>query len=212
MGKWGPVVVLGPAVIAELHERLIALAQEAQVVEGRKMRVDTTVVEANIHYPTNSSLLGDGVRVLTRTMQQVTAIVGAVGTRLRDRRHSVKRRLMAIGRIARTQGAPRTERLCRAYQQLFTTSSRVVGQAKRFAEEIRTGVKRSLDGDGPTAESVVELIGHTRTDTGLRVKAKLGKCRDRTGVAVSRAEMKQLALHRNTVHGHWNYELRPRTS
>jgi IS5 family transposase len=49
------------------------------------MRVDTTVVETNIHYPTDSSLLGDGVRVLTRTMKKITGIAGAAGTQLRDR-------------------------------------------------------------------------------------------------------------------------------
>ena len=57
--------VIGPEVITELHERLMELARERGVVQGRKMRVDTTVVETNIHYPTDSSLLGDGARVLT---------------------------------------------------------------------------------------------------------------------------------------------------
>ena len=54
---------LGGEVIAKLHERLVAIAQEKGTVRGRKMRVDTTVVETNIHYPTDSSLLGDGARV-----------------------------------------------------------------------------------------------------------------------------------------------------
>src|SRR6266481_7168092 len=45
---------LGPEVISELHRRLVQLAQEKGVVQGRKMRVDTTVVETNIHYPTDS--------------------------------------------------------------------------------------------------------------------------------------------------------------
>jgi hypothetical protein len=63
-----------------------------------------------------------------------------------------------------------------------------------------------------TFEAVVELIGHTRTAMGLRVKAKLDKRRYPKGVVVSRAEMKQLALHRHTFHGDWNYELRPRAS
>lgn len=143
MGKWGPVV--GPEVVAQLHARLVAVAREARVIEGRKMRVDTTVVETNVHYPTDSSLLGDGVRVLTRTMQRVTAIAGQVGATLRDRSRSVTRRLMEIGRIARTKGGERQEKLTRAYQQLFAATSRVVGQAKRFAQEIRTGVKRTAD-------------------------------------------------------------------
>jgi hypothetical protein len=63
-----------------------------------------------------------------------------------------------------------------------------------------------------TFEAVVELIGHTRTDTGLRVRAQLDKRRYRTGVVVTGAEMQLLALHRHTFHGDWNYELRPRTS
>jgi len=62
---------LGGEVIARLHDRLVAMAQEKGVVRGRKMRVDTTVVETNIHYPTDSSLLGDGARVLTRTMKKI---------------------------------------------------------------------------------------------------------------------------------------------
>jgi IS5 family transposase len=143
MGRWG--VAVGPGVIEDLHRRLIAIAQQQQVVEGRKMRVDTTVVETNIHYPTDSSLLGDGVRVLTRTMKKVTAIVGAVGATLRDRSRSVRHRLWEIGRIARSKGAQRQEKLTRAYQHLLAATSRVVGQAKRFSREIGAGVKRSRD-------------------------------------------------------------------
>jgi len=143
MGRWG--VAVGPAVIEDLHRRLIVIAQQQHVVEGRRMRVDTTVVETHIHYPTDSSLLGDGVRVLTRTMKKVTAIAGAVGATLRDRSRSVRHRLWEIGRIARSKGAQRQEKLTRAYQQLLATTSRVVGQAKRFSWEIGAGVKRSRD-------------------------------------------------------------------
>jgi transposase, IS5 family len=47
--------------------------------------VDTTVVETDIHYPTDSSLLGDGVTVLTRMTQRITKIADRAGARLRDR-------------------------------------------------------------------------------------------------------------------------------
>jgi hypothetical protein len=73
------------------------------VAQGRRMRVDTTVVETNIHYPTDSSLLGDGVRVLTRTMKKITGIAGAAGTQLRDRSRSVKWRVLEIARAARAR-------------------------------------------------------------------------------------------------------------
>ena len=62
------------------------------------MRVDTTVVETNIHHPTDGTLLGDGVRVLIRTMKKITAITGVVGTKLRDR--SLKRKAAAARYLA----------------------------------------------------------------------------------------------------------------
>jgi hypothetical protein len=63
-----------------------------------------------------------------------------------------------------------------------------------------------------TFETVVDLIGHTRTAAGLRVKARLDKRRYPTGRVVTRAEMQDLALHPHAFHGDWNYELRPRPS
>src|SRR5712671_156667 len=63
--------LIEPRVVEQLHQRVVELAQERGVTEGKKLRVDTTVVESNIHYPTDSSLLGDGTRVLTRTMKKI---------------------------------------------------------------------------------------------------------------------------------------------
>ena len=95
---WAGSLLVGPDAVARLQQRVVAIARAAHVVTGRKMRVDTTVVETNIHYPTDSSLLGDGVRVLTRVMKQVTGIAGTAGTTLRDRTRSVKLRVLAIAR------------------------------------------------------------------------------------------------------------------
>jgi len=61
-----------------------------------------------------------------------------------------------------------------------------------------------------TFEAVVELIGHTRTSAGLRVKAKLDTASYPAGVVISNAQMKALALHNHPFHGEWNYELHPR--
>jgi len=75
------------------------------------MRLDTTVVETNIHYPTDSNLLGDGVRVLIRAMKRIGEIAGKQGAKLRDRSRSVKFRILEIGRIARPR-ADRIESAC----------------------------------------------------------------------------------------------------
>ena len=143
MNKWA--LALGPEVIENIHKRVVAIAQEKKVVQGRKMRVDTTVVETNIHYPTDSSLLGDGVRVLTRAMKRIAAIAGEAGAKLRDRGRSVKYRILEIGRAARSKGGTGKEKLQQGYRKLLAATSRVVGQAKRFSREIETGVKTSRD-------------------------------------------------------------------
>jgi IS5 family transposase len=85
------------------------------------------------------------VRVLTRIMKKITAIAGAAGTKLRDRSRSVKLRVLDIARAARSKAKPGREKLNRAYGQLLSSTSRVVGQAKRFAAEIATGVKGASD-------------------------------------------------------------------
>ena len=117
MGRWG--VALGPQVIKQVHERIVQIAQANNIVEGRRMRVDTTVTETNIHYPTDSSLMGGGVRVLTRVMKKITKIAGEVGAKLRDRSRSVKLRVLDIARAARAKGKQSQGKLKENYRKLL---------------------------------------------------------------------------------------------
>jgi IS5 family transposase len=132
---------LGPDVIEKLHQRVVEIALEKKVATGRKLRVDTTVVETNIHYPTDSSLLGDGVRVLTRVMKRVGEIAGQTGTRLRDRTRSVKLRVLAIARASRNKTESGKQKLEQSYVALLDATTRVVGQARKFSHEIAQGIK-----------------------------------------------------------------------
>jgi len=151
--KYGPtsytgssrVWALGPEVIKQIHQRVVEMAVENKIVQGRKMRVDTTVVETNVHYPTDSSLLGDGNRVLTRLMKKVTALAGPAGAKMRDRSRSVKLRVLDIARAARSKAPQSQEKLKQACRKLLDSIGRVVGQAKRFSKEIAAGLKRSAD-------------------------------------------------------------------
>lgn len=133
---------LGPEVVEQLHQRIVAIACENNVVQGRKLRVDTTVVETNIHYPTDSTLLNDGARVLTRVMKRVTHAAGAAGTQLRDRTRSIKRGVLAIARASRNKTGKGQAKLKAAYVRLLGSVTGVVGQAKKFSAEIASKVKR----------------------------------------------------------------------
>ncbi|HEX8798096.1 MAG TPA: ISNCY family transposase [Terriglobales bacterium] len=178
MGRWG--VAVGPDVVKQIHQRIVQIAHDQRVAEGRRLRVDTTVVETNIHYPTDSSLLNDGVRVLTRTMKKITKIAGKAGAKLRDRSRSVKLRALEIARAARAKGRQSGPRLTRAYRSLLETTSRVVGQAKRFATEIGNGVKHApadihaqivLEGLRRELEQKVPLVQQVMRQTTARIFA-----------------------------------------
>jgi IS5 family transposase len=142
LGKLG--LALGPAIIEQIHQRVVAIAREQRIIDGRKMRVDTTVVETNIHYPTDASLLGDGVRVLTRTMRRIADLSGRTGAELRDRARSTCRCLVQIGRASRSRSEQGKQRMWQCYRRLMAIAGRVVGQAKRFVREVSVGIKRGL--------------------------------------------------------------------
>jgi len=137
-------LALGPEIIEQIHARVVSIACEKRIVRGRRLRVDTTVVETDIHYPTDSSLLGDGVRVLTRTMQRITKIAGRAGTKLRDRTRAVGYQVRQIARASRSRVVQQgQERLKACYRTLLYHTARVVGQAKRFAEDLASGRKQA---------------------------------------------------------------------
>jgi transposase, IS5 family len=148
---------LGPAVIEQIHQRLVALAQQNGVVSGHKLRVDTTVVETNIHYPTDSSLLEDGVRVLTRVMKQATQVATGIKTQVRNRTRSVKKQVIAIERAARNKTEKGQQKLKEGYQKLLETTRRVVGQAKQVVQEIAQGIQ-------PTSEKVAGVLQNAQQE------------------------------------------------
>ena len=159
-------LALGPQIIEQIHQRVVAIACEKRIVRGRRLRVDTTVVETDIHYPTDSSLLGDGVRVLTRAMKHIAEMAGRAGTRLRDRSRAVGYQVRQIARSSRSRVTAGQERLKACYRKLLYHSARVVGQAKRFAEEVATGRKRAhglleqiaLEGQRAYLERMIPLV------------------------------------------------------
>ena len=133
---------LGSAVVTKLHERLIAMARRERVVVGRKLRLDTTVVETKVHYATDSSLLADGLRVLTRTMSRSAQAAGGAGEKLRDRLRSGERLVMRIGGGVRCeQGVEQRRKL---YGKLLAIGGRVVAPARRFAAEGQQDVKHAI--------------------------------------------------------------------
>jgi len=175
MVRWGKA--LGSSVTRAIHEKVLDLGHKRGVVKGRKLRVDTTVVESDIHYPTDSGLLGDVVRVLTRTMKRIEREVGDRGTRLRDRTRSVKHRLIEIGRSAMRKSEEAVMRRTEAYRKLMVSTQKVMAQAKVFSQEVALGVKQAstlrgqllIAGLAKYLEEMHGLAGRVLKQTKVRV-------------------------------------------
>jgi IS5 family transposase len=106
--------LLGPHTREALNERVVALARSLKVTRGRKRRVDRLVVETTIHHPTDSRLVGDGLRVLSRWWRRAKRVLAGGAPRpralFRRRTRSVRRRAQPMHRLARRKGEAATER------------------------------------------------------------------------------------------------------
>jgi len=153
---------------------VVEVAQERGVTQGRKMRVDTTVVESNIHYPTDSSLLGDGTRVLTRTMKKIESKSGGLKRKVRDRMRSIRKRVLAIALSTRLLGSPGEERRKRQYRELLSLTRKVMNQAKRVLQEVQEAPRRRrapLEGLAHSLETMIGRVRQVVKQTRIRIFA-----------------------------------------
>jgi transposase-like protein DUF772 len=167
--------LLGPETLKPMLERLVQVARQRRVTRGARLRIDTTVVETNIHYPTDSSLLADGVRVLTRTAQRVAERLGDGARRVRNRIRSVRRRVFEIDQLTRSAGRGsvasqerRKARVTTLYRQAMAITRAVV----RDVEAVRQRIKRPQ-------ERVVAALGRRLQDTVALVRRVLAQTRAR---------------------------------
>jgi transposase, IS5 family len=131
--RWANLIQ--PATLHHLLDHVVVLARSLKVTRGRKLRLDGTVVSTNIHHPTDSTLLYDGVRVLSRTVvkakQAIEATTVLARSAFRDRTRSAKRQMKRIMEAARQRGAPVEARMRAAYQRLLTITTTMVKQAEQ---------------------------------------------------------------------------------
>jgi transposase, IS5 family len=143
--------LLQPGTLVGLLDHAVELARRLKVTRGRKLRVDSTVVQTPVHYPTGSSLLVDGVRMLGRLIRRARPAVAARLAEVRDafrtRTRSARRQLQRIHRLARRRGEAATEGQREAYARLCRVARQVVRQAERVRRvlaEAPSGRGRSL--------------------------------------------------------------------
>lgn len=147
--------LLDEAVLKDVLTRLVSLGRVHGLIRGRRLRVDTTVVETNIHYPTDSTLLADGVRVLARTLRRL-------GAPVRERTRSIARRVFEIAQRSRTTGA-RTSPAVRERTRARMTSlyQGLLGITRRVMREAEAVVRRLPARPRPRVRPLVERLHAT---------------------------------------------------
>jgi len=153
--RWANLI--GPETVAALNDRAVALARTRKVTRGRKLRIDGTVVETNIHYPTDSRILGDGVRVVSRVLRRAKAVLGE-GVELgkgifRSRTRSVRRLTQRLHRVARRKGEQAAEELKDAYATLIGIARASRAQANRVVGALQAQA-------APQAQRLAERLAH----------------------------------------------------
>jgi transposase, IS5 family len=153
--RWA--LLIAPATLEQLNDRVVELAYSLQVTRGRKLRVDSTVIATTIHHPTDSRLLGDGVRVLSRLLRRAKRVLGERTALSREtfrtRTRSVRRLAQQVHRLARRKGEAAAEDMKSAYTRLI----RIAQQSCRQAERVRTVLAEQT---GAAAQRLGEQFRH----------------------------------------------------
>jgi IS5 family transposase len=146
--KWAKLIQ--PETLRCLLDHVVVLAQRRKVTRGRKLRTDGTAVESNIHYPTDSSLLVDGVRVLGRNLSRARQVIESVMTQVaqrtkkvfRNRLRSARNTAREISNATRKRGQEAQERSRGAYQKLVEITRKSVKQAQKVVEMLQEVLTR----------------------------------------------------------------------
>lgn len=115
-----------------IHREILGYAQTQKVERGRKVRIDSTVIETDIHYPTDSTLLADGIRIITRWLVQGKQLSPQPGYVFSDHTRVVKKRVLSI------LNAKKEKVRKVAYRDLLMYAERVAGYAVDAIAELRS--------------------------------------------------------------------------
>jgi IS5 family transposase len=134
--RWANLIQ--PQTLHSLLDHVVELAQQNKVTRGRKLRIDGTVVETNIRPPTDATLLGDGVRVLSRTLGKAKDLLGecadAASTLFRERTRSAKALVKRIFDTTRSRAEEAGQQRKATYERLVQIAQATLQQAQAVAE------------------------------------------------------------------------------
>jgi len=162
---------LQPETVRALNEAVVRAAVAQGLEDGTRLRADTTVVETNIHFPTDSGLLWDGVRVLTRLVGKIQALLPELTTPFVNHTRRARRRMQEIHRLTPKQ---RQEQQVPKYRDLITLTTQVLAAARAVAAAARVA-----PGPDPLTGTQVDALATEIAVYGERIDQVIAQARRR---------------------------------
>jgi IS5 family transposase len=185
----------GEDAVAGLTEALLAKAATAKLLRTNKVRADTTVVEADVGYPTDSGLLAQAVGTICRTVARIKAAGGATRTRVRDRRRSAARRAHAIASKLRLRGEQQRDQAQAAVRRITGELAEIAEAAMGEAAAVLRNARRSLRAaSGPRKGRLQQAVNHLDTMVG-RTRRVVAQARSRLAGVMPESATRLVSLH-----------------
>ena len=148
---------LGEDFIHKLNRAVVQEAAKRRIIRGRKMRLDTTVVESNIHYPTDTGLLSDAVRTVTRTVKKIKEVV-KIKTRFRNCTRAIKTTLLHMLKFLKGGKGKTKESIKAAKKKVLGMARSVLAQALDVLKELKNPQYKELS---PKSTDILKALRAT---------------------------------------------------
>jgi hypothetical protein len=149
--------LLTPATLTKLNQLLVSEGHKLAPQSAKSVRGDTFVSETNIHYPTDSSLIGDGLRKLVENAAPLAAAFGISGWRQHGHLlRRVKQQVRQVSRASRSKGKNSEPRLQAAYKELFQLADELVTRIKQLQVALQVQAGTMVDKDSLAQQRAIE--------------------------------------------------------
>ena len=126
----------GEDTVRALNDALVLKLKEGKVVRGRKLRIDTTVVESDIHHPTDTGLLTDGIRVITRVVSKLKKVVPCIGSRFVKHTRKAKKVYLGLMKVMKGRTGKDDSALKKARDKLVKIAGEVIADGRAVQAEL----------------------------------------------------------------------------
>jgi len=144
----------GEETLRELNEAIVRKLKEGKTIRGKKLRLDTTVTEANIHYPTDTSLLKDGIKVIGRTVNKLKKLSGKVSHKFVNHTRKAKKVCLSLAKVLRQRINRHDPRVVQANKEMIELAEEVLDQAQEIHHQVM-----GIEDQVPQIETLKKQLG-----------------------------------------------------